>query len=182
MSGPSGCGNTRPSLTTTSNRGAEMADKKCSKCEQVKPEDYFYAGCVCRPCRLKDQRERRRANGNAETRRYEKTKRGFLMRVYRNMKSRVTGVQRQKFHLYAGKYLLPKEEFYAWALQQPQFHDLFDAWEQSEHERRLAPTVDRADSDRGYRPTNMEWVTHSENSRRGAISKRRNQAEQREAA
>ena len=31
----------------------------------------------------------------------------------------------------------------------------------------LAPTVDRIDPERGYSFGNMEWVTHSENSRRG---------------
>jgi len=44
-----------------------------------------------------------RKNGNAITHKYEKTKNGFLMRVYRNMRSRIAGVQKEKFHLYAGK-------------------------------------------------------------------------------
>ena len=62
--------------------------------------------------KLKWQRERRKNNGNASTKKYEKTKNGFLMRCYRNMKSRITGVQKQKAHLYVGKSLLEKELFY----------------------------------------------------------------------
>lgn len=116
------------------------------------------------------QRIRRKENGNADTLKYERTKKGKIMRIYRNMLSRVTGVQRQKFHLYHGKEILPKNEFYEWAISSKDFHLLFDAWVESGYERRLAPSVDRIDSSRGYSVGNMEWVTHSENSRRGAIS------------
>lgn len=118
---------------------------------------------------LERQRLRRRRTGNASTLRYERTKRGKLMRIYRNMASRVCGVQRKKAHLYSGKALMPKEEFYDWALSRPDFHALFDAWVASGYARRLAPSVDRIDSSRGYEPGNMEWVTHSENSRRGGL-------------
>lgn len=99
--------------------------------------------------------------------RYEKTKNGFLMRLYRNMQSRITGVQRSKHHLYAGKNLLPRAEFYAWAKHSRRFHALFAAYEASGFARKLAPSVDRKDSTLGYVRGNMEWVTHSENSRRG---------------
>lgn len=104
---------------------------------------------------------------------YEKTKNGFLMRLYRNMKSRIEGVQWQKHHLYAGKYLLPRDEFYEWALASPKFHELFAAYEASGYERRLAPSADRVDSALGYETDNLEWTTHSENSRRGCHSKHR---------
>lgn len=36
---------------------------------------------------------------------------------------------------------------------------------------KLAPTVDRKDPSKGYEIENMEWVTHSENSSRGAINR-----------
>ena len=32
-------------------------------------------------------------------------------------------------------------------------------------------SVDRVDSSKGYELSNMEWVTHSENSRRGAVNR-----------
>jgi len=122
---------------------------------------------------LKKQRDRRAANGNAATHKYEKTKNGFLMRLYRNMQSRICGVQKLKHHLYDGKYLLPRDEFYDWAKSDPMFHKLFSDWEKSEYERKLTPSVDRIDSDKGYYINNIEWVTHSENSRRGSLSKKR---------
>lgn len=128
--------------------------------------------------RMEDQRERRRANGNAYTLKYERTKSGKLMRTYRNMESRVTGVQRAKFHLYRGKELLSREEFYAWALASHEFHRLFREWEESGYQMALAPSVDRVDSAKGYAVENMQWVTHSENSRRGSISRFRRKGAQ----
>lgn len=123
-----------------------------------------------------NQREYRRANGNAATNKYEHTKHGKLMRNYRNMKSRIEGVQWLKAHLYAGKSLLPKDEFYAWAMGCNAFHRLYREWVESGYDRKLAPSVDRKDSRLGYEVGNMEWVTHSENSRRGAVSPRRRKA------
>lgn len=130
---------------------------------------------------LEAQRIRRKANGNAYTHKYERTKSGKLVRLYRNMKSRVDGVQWMKAHLYAGKSLLPKEAFYQWALSSNEFHRLFREWSEAGYDRKLAPSVDRVDSSRGYDIDNMQWVTHSENSRRGAVSKRTRRLE-REAA
>lgn len=123
--------------------------------------------------RLEYQKKVRSLNGNAFTKKYEKTKKGFLMRLYRNMQSRIVGVQKQKHHLYSGKYLLPREKFYEWALSNQAFNDLFETWEKSSYCRKLTPSVDRINSTLGYEVENMEWVTHSENSRRGAVSLQR---------
>ena len=114
----------------------------------------------------------RLSNNNVCTKKYEKTPNGFLVRLYRNMKSRITGVQKDKFHLYEGKYLLGKEEFYKWAKDNPNFLLLLKEYENSNYDRKLAPSVDRVNSKLGYFIDNMEWVTHSENSRRGANNKK----------
>jgi hypothetical protein len=123
--------------------------------------------------RLLSQRERRKSNNNADTRKYEKTVNGFLMRLYRNMKSRIQGVQKQKAHLYANKELLDKESFYSWAKSSKEFASLWYLWVASGYTRKLTPSVDRVDSSKGYTPDNMEWVTHSVNSSRGSLSKQR---------
>lgn len=122
--------------------------------------------------RLANQRIKRKENGNAATLKYERTKGGKLMRIYRNMRSRIEGVQKAKWHLYRGKCLLSRDEFYVWALGGHEFHQLFAAWRDAGFPRKLAPSVDRIDSSQGYHPDNMEWVTHSENSRRGSIARR----------
>lgn len=120
---------------------------------------------------LAQQRERRAREGNKTTKKYEKTKPGFLMRAYRNMLSRVSGVQSQKAHLYAGKDILEKQEFYQFSLNDCSFHYLFQQWEMNEYDRKLTPSIDRIDSTKGYFLENMRWVTHSENSR-NALYKR----------
>ena len=87
------------------------------------------------------------------------------MRKYRNMQSRVTGIQKSKAHLYKNKSLLSRKDFYEWAIKQDNFHKLWSIWVNSKYDRKLCPTVNRIDSSKGYDISNMEWITHSENSR-----------------
>ena len=121
--------------------------------------------------RLVYQRERRKDNGNLDTKKYEKTANGFLMRMYHNMQSRVTGIQYKKEHLYKDKELLSRHDFYSWAKESPVFLKMFQVYCDSGYNQKLAPTVDRRESSRGYSLDNMRWLTHSENSRLGALSK-----------
>lgn len=80
------------------------------------------------------------------------------------------GIQKLKAHLYKGKYLLPRKEFYQWAINQDTFHKLWSVWVNSKYDRKLCPTVDRVDPKKGYELSNMEWITHSENSRRSSTT------------
>jgi hypothetical protein len=100
--------------------------------------------------KLEWQRNRRLANNNEWTKKYEKTKKGFLVRMYRNMQSRTCGVQKKKSHLYLGLSLIDRDLFYEWALSSEQFHSMFLEWELSNYGRKLTPTVDRIDSSIGY--------------------------------
>jgi hypothetical protein len=114
----------------------------------------------------KEQREYRKRTKNSSTHKYERTINGFLMRKYRNMQSRVTGVQKVKYHLYKGLSILNRKDFYEWSLNSKTFKDLFNEWVKNNYDMKLCPSVDRLDSSIGYELPNMEWVTHSENSRR----------------
>ena len=132
------------------------------------------AGCArvyyCRSyCRLHHSRNILDPN---KTKKYEKTPDGFLMRAYRNMKSRVTGVQKKKAHLYVGKTLLPKEEFYAWSRDNKDFWRLYKNWVDHNYDRKLSPSVNRIDSTKGYEIGNIEWITHSLNSALSSVTKR----------
>ena len=121
--------------------------------------------------RLRKQREYRAANGNIVTKRYERTKAGKLMRTYRNMQSRVLGILKNKAHLYEGKELLSRDAFYEWAMSSPEFHRLYDGWVASGYRCGASPSVDRIDASEGYVLWNMEWITHSENSRRSSVKR-----------
>lgn len=119
------------------------------------------------------QREYRKKTGNKWTNKYEKTINGFLVRKYRNMQSRVTGVQKLKHHLYKGKDLLDRETFYQWSKSSDIFKKLFDAWTESGYSRKLCPSVDRINSLQGYHLSNMAWVTHSQNSSKTSRNKKK---------
>lgn len=86
------------------------------------------------------------------------------MRSYRNMTSRVTGVQKKKAHLYQGLPILPKADFYTWAKSNPDFWRLYRLWVKSGHMRKLTPSINRIDPDEGYVLGNIEFLTHSLNS------------------
>jgi hypothetical protein len=88
------------------------------------------------------------------------------MRAYRNMLSRVTGVQRPLGN-HRGLPILEKSVFYEWALNNEDFHRLFDEWEDSKYARKLTPSVDRIDPRFGYELFNMQIVTSLENTLRG---------------
>jgi hypothetical protein len=122
--------------------------------------------------RLEYQRLRRKDNENADTKKYEKTKKGKLMRTYRNMQSRTQGLV--KSHLYANLPLLDRDAFYQWSLSSLEFNRLYDSWVQSGYDKKLSPSIDRVDSNKGYILSNIRWVTHSENSRLGGISRWKN--------
>lgn len=108
---------------------------------------------------------------SAYSKNYEKTSSGFLMRAYRNMKSRVLGIQKKNWHLYKGKELLDKDAFYIWAKADKDFWALFKAWKMSGHNQKLTPSVNRIDSNKGYTLDNMEWITNSQNSGLSSITK-----------
>jgi hypothetical protein len=122
----------------------------------------------------KRQREARAMNGNIHTLRYEKTPKGFLMRKYRNITSRVAGIQKRNFHLYKDVELkIDRDDFYEWSLSSLEFWKLYINWVKNNYCQKLTPSVDRIDSTKHYEFCNIEWVTNSENSRRGSLSNQR---------
>lgn len=153
--------------------------KKCYTCCVVKPIIEFHKHSYskdgfdssCRDCVNKKTRERRKKQFNASTHKYERTVNGFLMRTYRNMKSRVTGVQKRKKHLYFGLDLLDKNEFYNWSKSSEDFFRLYNNWVNSGYNIKFCPSIDRIDSGIGYVLSNMQWITHSENSKKGSLSR-----------
>ena len=143
----------------------------CTYCNVEKDVDLFVKSInnsrgylnICKKCRNESQKHNRAASNNIYTKKYEKTKKGFAVRLYRNMKSRVFGVQKKCPHLYVGKEILPKEDFYNWILNNEKFHALFSRYKASNYDIRLAPSVDRIDSSIGYTLNNIQILTNSEN-------------------
>jgi hypothetical protein len=156
--------------------------KECKKCLAVKelncfkfhPETKDKRTNKCKVCINEEQRISRVGNNNVHTFNYEKTHKGFLVRLYRNMKSRIKGVQKHNYKLYEGRELLNKDDFYKWSLNNKDFFVLFENYKASGYNRKLAPSVDRINSKIGYTIDNMEFVTLSENCRRSSVTRLEN--------
>ena len=150
--------------------------KVCKRCGESKGAELFpkhkenrdgRAGC-CWVCTNAKTMEYRRRTGDACTKKYEKTPKGFVMRMYRNMLSRIRGIQKKSAYLYTGKDILPKEEFYDWCLNNDDFKILFEKYSASGYDRQLAPSVDREDASIGYVISNMRIITHFDNSKKAS--------------
>jgi hypothetical protein len=91
------------------------------------------------------------------------------MRSYYRMKQRIGG-KYIIYKLYVGMEILSKDDFYKWGLENPEFTELFIQWRKYNYNRKYTPTVNRINPLKGYILGNMEWLTHSENSRLGGIN------------
>lgn len=98
------------------------------------------------------------------TKLYEKSPKGYLVRSYRNMESRVSGIQKRKLHLYEGLAILPREKFYDISLNSGEYLNLLAEYKDSGYKPSLAPSVDRIYPWFGYLEGNIRWVTHAFNS------------------
>ena len=144
--------------------------KICSKCGEHKELELFpkHLECtygrkgVCKACTYQQQKLRTKLDKDKNHKKYRKTLKGLLSMTYCNMLGRVLG--RVKPHLYAGKEILSKEDFYEWSLTNPEYLNLHTQWVASGYDRKLSPSIDRIDPDGGYTFGNIRWVTHSENS------------------
>jgi hypothetical protein len=157
-----------------------MEKYQCSKCGKNSFKEVFrvtqktvlfkdldgsgtFYGNLCPKCTRERQREYTKKHKNINHRKYEKTINGFLVRAYRNMKTRIAG-KRHKERRYKGMEILDKNIFYKWSKEDPKFIDMFKKWESKKYCRKLSPSVDRIDAAKGYTLDNIQWLTHSENS------------------
>lgn len=88
----------------------------------------------------------------------------FLSRLYMNMSRRVRGVTGHDRGNWKGKSILPRDVFVTWAKNNPDFMALYKRYVMNDFDRRLAPSINRINSNRGYTLDNMEWLTNSQNS------------------
>jgi hypothetical protein len=145
--------------------------KVCTKCKQRKSVNGFTKVSKgsdklrshCKSCVAKNKREH-----------YKNTKRSkhhYILKTYERMSNRVKGHHKNKRHLYLGLPICSREEFYRWAMDHEAFHKLWDEWKKAGMPMKLKPSIDRIIPESGYVLYNMDWLTHSENSRLGVISR-----------
>lgn len=154
-----------------------MDSKECFICHKVKPLNEFYShkgmsdGHLnkCKECTKSYMRSR---NTKAyDHNRYHTNVKRYLKHKYYMMKQRCTVGHKYAIRDYADKGLnLTMEEWLEWCdSTMPTFMALFDAWNASGCDPKLSPTIDRIDNSKGYELGNLQWLTRSANSRKGAF-------------
>lgn len=104
---------------------------------------------------------------------YTRSTDGFLQKCYKNMRQRVTGIQSSKAHIYLGLDILQKDLFVSVSKTNSDFLRLFKEYQQNNYDRKLAPSVDRIDSTKGYTVDNIRWIPNWLNCSYGATSDKR---------
>lgn len=154
--------------------------KRCFKCGVVKPIADFYKHPQMKDGHLNKCKECTRADTQRnyadhidyyhkyDQDRYRKNKDRLLAHIYRGIVNRCNGVQRK--YSSTGTTPISIAEWKSFCTStRAEFDKLYDAWEKSGFQRRMAPSIDRIDNNRGYTIDNMQWLSQSDNSRKGTM-------------
>ena len=154
--------------------------KRCFKCGVVKPIADFYKHPQMKDGHLNKCKECTRADTQRnyadhidyyhkyDQDRYRKNKDRLLAHIYRGIVNRCNGVQRK--YSSTGTTPISIAEWKSFCTStRTEFDKLYDAWEKSGFQRRMAPSIDRIDNNRGYTIDNMQWLSQSDNSRKGTM-------------
>ncbi len=130
-----------------------MSEKHCTKCKILKPLSEFRNDITtktgkrfrCKKCEIIDKES------------YRKTKIGLIGVIYGSQRysSKNRDHDMPPYSVHQLRY---------WVLAQPLFHELYDKWVLSGHNRWLKPSCDRTDDDLSYSLNRLEIKTWKENS------------------
>ena len=136
-------------------------DKLCVKCKKYKLLDEFSKNKAA-----KDNLNYTCKKCDVETwTKYLHTKNGKIHSMYGNMKKRVN-----RGKVFYHKYI-DFSCFEKFCYSSKIFNSLYDNWVLSKFEYKLSPSLDRVDNNKGYTVDNLQFLTHSENSRKGSFER-----------
>ena len=129
--------------------------KVCSQCNQQLSLDQFD--------RQSTGKQGRRADCKLCRKRFTRSKVGLVKATYsyQKAKSKRRGYQPPDY---------TEKELYDWAISQPDFHGIYDAWVLSGFQSRFKPSFDRLNDYVSYRLDNLRVVTWNENNNAGYAS------------
>lgn len=142
--------------------------KQCFVCGEVKSIDDFYThkkmsdGHLnkCKMCCIKYVHNR--DTKHIDIKRYRNNPKRYLSTKYRNIVDRCTG--KHGYKTYVGRDYPTKTEWEEWTQKTYKtFISLYRNWQDSNYDRKKAPSVDRIDNNKGYTVDNMQWLTLSAN-------------------
>lgn len=162
--------------------------KICTKCGIDKPLDDFYSAkkmadghaSWCKECSKEWVREYTDKNREKYRQQWRDRKTDpyqYLHRKYLAIRRRCNGkwnyhteAQKRRIERYAEKGVhFTRGEWFEWCVKTyPTFISLYSEWQESGYELKLAPSIDRIDNTKGYYIDNIQWMTFSDNSRKGA--------------
>jgi hypothetical protein len=157
-----------------------MEFKKCTKCGKEKSLNEFHLRFrssnkkreVCKECVKEYHHQFYLKNKNRlfnQVRSFQATNKKvnfnyFVGRMYTKIKDRVNGNGRAK---YKDLPVCTKEEFLKLAYGSLQLKKLYSDWRVCGYIHKYVPSVDRIDSEKGYTIENIQFLTLSENSKKG---------------
>jgi len=148
--------------------------RECFKCSIKKPiiefESYYYKskllyGFQCRTCRLKYKREHSKKYFSKLREMRRTDIRIFIDGVYTSMKQRVSD-KSNNYLPYKGLFICEKEEFIKFGLNDNNLKVLYKIWKKSNYSRKLTPSIDRIENQKGYSLNNIQFLTLEENGRK----------------
>jgi hypothetical protein len=143
--------------------------KKCTRCKKKKkisdyPKDSRTKTGMkshCKECHRKACKEYR-----IKTRR---TKESYIKYKYTSsLQYKVRGTSPSHVQCFEGLDICTKQEFFNWSINHSDFNEIWDAWQRSEREHLLTPTIGRIDTRFGFELWNMEWQTLTEHAKLGS--------------
>ena len=145
--------------------------KICKDCKKEKELSEFYPRQGdCKNC-YKTRVKRNRKQKLEYYRQYDKYRQRYsINRIYGHrysmMKMSVQGRNAHKRSV-EGKELCSRKEYNDWCKKnEKDFLILYKRWKRGGFERKLAPSIDRINNDKGYTIDNIQWLTQSENSKK----------------